>query len=99
MVPDSPVSTRIDEIRQEIARIEAEGLIAATGTVIEKYVTKNKQSGRTYEYYRLCDSKGRFLVHIGNSESEWYRIFQEAVQRRNYITERKDELKLLAIAT
>ena len=76
-----------EAIKEAIAQLEAEGLVAASGTVIEPYKVKN------YTYYRLCDSKGNFLIHLGNKESEWYSLFSEAVKRRKRITELKQLLK------
>lgn len=79
------------EIKDAIAKLEEEGLIAATGTTIEKYTVKRPHGN--YEYYRLCDSKGKFLLHLGNAESEFYRLFKAAVERRKQIIELKEQLK------
>jgi hypothetical protein len=84
-----------EQIRTAIATLEREGLIAATGTVIEKY-SVSRPTG-TYDYYRLCDSKGRFLIHLGNAKSEWYRLFREAVERRQRLTELKAMLKVASM--
>ncbi len=76
-----------EEIRAAIAKLQSEGLIAATGTTIEPYKTKR------YTYYRLCDSQGRFLIHLGNKDSQWYALVTEAVKRRKRLNELKQMLK------
>jgi DNA-binding Lrp family transcriptional regulator len=87
LTPTNLANLPPEAIKEAIAQLEAEGLVAASGTVIEPYKVKN------YTYYRLCDSKGHFLIHLGNKESEWYSLFSEAVKRRKRITELKQLLK------
>jgi len=82
-----------DETRETIINLQKTGLIAARGTVIEKY-SVTRPTG-TYEYYRLCDSKGKFLIHLGNADSEWHVLFRRAIDRRNLITELRQLKKLL----
>ena len=83
---------RLGFIQQRISNIRSEGKIAAPKTWIQKYVVP-KKNGKKYYYYRLmeaCDKRspsgaiqGKLKLYLGSKKNPKYRIYKQAIARRN----------------
>ncbi len=83
---------RLGFIQQRMSNIRSEGKIAAPQTWIQKYVVP-KKNGKKYYYYRLmeaCDKRspsgaiqGKLKLYLGSASNPKYRIYKQAIARRN----------------
>jgi hypothetical protein len=84
----------IEEIEAKIAELKSNQVLAPIGVVIESYWVDREYE--KYQYYRLVDSKGRFLLHLGNADSYYVQLWREAISNRkiliNLVKRRKELL-------
>ncbi len=83
---------RLGFIQQRMSNIRSSGKIAAPRTWIQKYVVP-KKNGKKYYYYRLMEAtnkrspsgaiQGKLKLYLGGASNRLYRIYKEAIARRN----------------
>ena len=95
---------RIGLIRERMAKIRSEGLVAPPRTWIQKYYVQ-KKCGKRYYYYRLLEAtdrksstgsiQGKVKIYLGSKKSSEYHKYKAAIRRRNelkFLQSRLDEL-------